>query len=144
MSATRTTSGSSSPTGQTRTARAASYGWAVSCALSAVGRWYLTPLYRLMCVTTLKTRRRLGGMALAASPKPAAPAELGKLRGEIMNAGSSWAALMFALETRPLDLCDLLKTVGVNDVTGVRRDRAFDACADGYTVYHDARLRDKL
>lgn len=83
--------------------------------------------------------RRTVRVVTAASDK-----EVGVFRGEIVNHGSSWAALNLALEVRPVDLPELLQIAGVYELSGARRKRAFDACVDGYAVFHDGRLRRKL
>ncbi len=93
----------------------------------------------------LLARRKLGTMALAADSAVKTGSELEPrlLREEIAK-GSSWAALCLAVSTRPTDLPELLKEVGVYRLTGARRKRAFDACVDGYTVFHDGRCHRRI
>ena len=71
-------------------------------------------------------------------------ARISALRAEIVLHGSSWGALQLALATTPTDLPELLTTARVFDLRGQSRVRAFDACVDGYGVFHDARRRGKL
>lgn len=85
--------------------------------------------------------RRLGGVATAEEPtKP----DLGNLRGEIVNFGSSYAAFCMCKRVKPADFSALLFAAGVPELTGKPQLRAFDACTDGYTVYQDGRRRRKL
>lgn len=74
----------------------------------------------------------------------AAGVEIGVLRGAIVNDGSSWAAFQLALKTRPQSLRDLLALAHVYELGSPAREKAFDACADGYAVFHDGRSRNKL
>lgn len=85
-------------------------------------------------------RRRLGAVTETAQ----SGVEIGVLRGELVKEGSSWAALQLSLKTRPASLRDLLETAHVYELKGDQRMKAFDACADGYSVFSDARRRHKL
>lgn len=53
-------------------------------------------------------------------------------------AGSQWSALLVAIHTKPMSLAELLRTVGVP--LG-KLNPAFDAVADAYSMYLDARAR---
>lgn len=88
-------------------------------------------------------RRNLGSMATTANPPQNAP-ELAHFRSEITNFGSSYGAFKLALKIRPTDLGELLSVAGVYGLTGQTKHRAFDACVDGYSVFHDGRVRGKL
>lgn len=65
---------------------------------------------------------------------------LGLLRGDVLNRGSSWAALCICLSERPPDLRALLALAGVTH----GQLAPFNACADAYSVYEDACRRGKL
>lgn len=91
---------------------------------------------------TRAVRRKLRTVATASVTTE--DVDKGHLRSEIVNFGSSWAALCLALQIRPVDLDELLKDVGVYKLPKRSKLRAFDACVDGYTVFHDARLRRKI
>jgi hypothetical protein len=107
-------------------------------------------IYRLadrVAVVSSFVRRRLGNVAIEEAPQPVtdgADAEMSKLRGEIVNFGSSWAALCMCLKVNPENFSALLFAAGVPELTGKLQLRAFDACTDGYSVYRDARRRHKL
>jgi hypothetical protein len=65
---------------------------------------------------------------------------LSALRSDILNHHSSWAALCLCLKVRPDSLRKLLEAAGVTH----GQVGPFDACADGYSVYEDGRMRGKV
>lgn len=54
------------------------------------------------------------------------------------NSGSSWAALVVAMNTKPKTLEELMRVIGTPRQPGKIRERAFDAVSDAWAIYADA------
>jgi hypothetical protein len=94
-----------------------------------------------LALLPLNLSRRLLAMAATATKKRTAEMSEDELRQEIRR-GSSYCAFALAARTRPLSVEEMMREMG--DIPVNRQEEIFDAVADGFHVFDDARCRSLL
>jgi hypothetical protein len=94
-----------------------------------------------LALLPIRLSRRLLRMAVTEAAKRTAKMSDDELKEGVRD-GSTYCAFALASRIRPVSVSDLMREVG--DVPAKRQEETFNAIADGFHVFDDARCRSLL